>query len=157
MAKEKFARTKPHVNIGTIGHVDHGKTTLTAAITKYFGDFQAYDSIDRAPEMAAFLKVVDEFQPDAHIDLHGTGLQEYGDDQLGKRERYQGQIMTEITGSAYSNYVLRPWDWRVTEAMIRAGNEAGFPSDRFEADAQQLLYGPGLEAIVGQRVWTESD
>ena len=38
MAKEKFARTKPHVNIGTIGHVDHGKTTLTAAITKYFGD-----------------------------------------------------------------------------------------------------------------------
>ena len=46
MAKEKFERTKPHANIGTIGHVDHGKTTLTAAITKYFGDFQAYDQID---------------------------------------------------------------------------------------------------------------
>ncbi len=43
MAKEKFARTKPHCNIGTIGHVDHGKTTLTAAITKYFGEFKAYD------------------------------------------------------------------------------------------------------------------
>ena len=41
MAKEKFERNKPHANIGTIGHVDHGKTTLTAAITKYFGDFQA--------------------------------------------------------------------------------------------------------------------
>ena len=55
MAKEKFQRTKPHVNVGTIGHVDHGKTTLTAAITmhcaKLFGDKAlAYDSIDNAPE-----------------------------------------------------------------------------------------------------------
>ena len=53
MAKEKFDRSKPHCNIGTIGHVDHGKTTLTAAITKYFGDFQAYDQIDGAPEEKA--------------------------------------------------------------------------------------------------------
>jgi elongation factor Tu len=49
MAKGKFERNKPHVNIGTIGHVDHGKTSLTAAITKYFGDFKAYDQIDAAP------------------------------------------------------------------------------------------------------------
>ena len=50
MSKEKFERNKPHANIGTIGHVDHGKTTLTAAITKYFGEFKDYDQIDGAPE-----------------------------------------------------------------------------------------------------------
>jgi elongation factor Tu len=55
MAKQKFERTKPHVNIGTIGHIDHGKTTLTAAITKYLAfkgeaKFRAFDSIDNAPE-----------------------------------------------------------------------------------------------------------
>ena len=59
MAKAKFERTKPHVNIGTIGHVDHGKTTLTAAITKYLSiangksEFLAYDQIDNAPEERA--------------------------------------------------------------------------------------------------------
>ena len=55
MAKEKFDRSLPHVNIGTIGHVDHGKTTLTAAITKVLAlegdaEYQAYDAIDKAPE-----------------------------------------------------------------------------------------------------------
>jgi len=53
MAKAKFERSKPHCNIGTIGHVDHGKTTLTAAITKSFGEFKAYDQIDAAPEEKA--------------------------------------------------------------------------------------------------------
>ena len=55
MAKQKFERTKPHVNVGTIGHVDHRKTTLTAAIThtqakKYGGDAVDFDHIDKAPE-----------------------------------------------------------------------------------------------------------
>src|SRR5271154_1935305 len=55
MSKEKFERKKPHVNIGTIGHVDHGKTTLTAAITKVlsakgYAKFTPYDQIDKAPE-----------------------------------------------------------------------------------------------------------
>ncbi|MHB1451262.1 MAG: GTP-binding protein, partial [Coriobacteriia bacterium] len=55
MAKQKFERTKPHMNVGTIGHVDHGKTTLTAAITKTqaekgLADFTPFDKIDKAPE-----------------------------------------------------------------------------------------------------------
>ena len=58
MAKQHFERTKPHVNIGTIGHIDHGKTTLTAAITKYLSlkgmaQYEAYDAIDKAPEEKA--------------------------------------------------------------------------------------------------------
>ena len=58
MSKEKFDRSKPHCNIGTIGHVDHGKTSLTAAITKILAEsggaeFSAYDQIDKAPEERA--------------------------------------------------------------------------------------------------------
>ena len=79
MAKEKFARTKPHANIGTIGHVDHGKTTLTAAITKYFGDFRAYDQIDGAPEekargitiSTAHVEYETEGRHYAHVDCPG--------------------------------------------------------------------------------------
>ena len=79
MAKEKFDRSKPHVNIGTIGHVDHGKTTLTAAITKYFGDFRAYDQIDGAPEEKARGITIStahvEYETDArhyaHVDCPG--------------------------------------------------------------------------------------
>ena len=79
MGKAKFERTKPHVNIGTIGHVDHGKTTLTAAITKYFGDFQAYDQIDGAPEEKARGITIStahvEYETDArhyaHVDCPG--------------------------------------------------------------------------------------
>ncbi len=79
MSKEKFERNKPHVNIGTIGHVDHGKTTLTAAITKYFGDFKDYDQIDGAPEEKARGITIStahvEYETDtrhyAHVDCPG--------------------------------------------------------------------------------------
>ena len=84
MAKAKFERTKPHVNIGTIGHVDHGKTTLTAAITKYLGmkggaDFRAFDSIDNAPEekargitiATAHVEYETETRHYAHVDCPG--------------------------------------------------------------------------------------
>ena len=79
MAKEKFERNKPHCNIGTIGHVDHGKTTLTAAITKQFGDFKAYDEIDGAPEekargitiSTAHVEYETENRHYAHVDCPG--------------------------------------------------------------------------------------
>ena len=84
MAKAKFERTKPHVNIGTIGHVDHGKTTTTAAITKYLGllgkaKYEAYDQIDSAPEEKArgiTIKTAHvEYETDkrhyAHVDCPG--------------------------------------------------------------------------------------
>ncbi|MDT8854473.1 elongation factor Tu [Paracoccaceae bacterium Fryx2] len=79
MAKAKFERNKPHVNIGTIGHVDHGKTTLTAAITKYFGEFKAYDQIDGAPEerargitiSTAHVEYETENRHYAHVDCPG--------------------------------------------------------------------------------------
>lgn len=84
MAKEKFDRSKPHVNIGTIGHVDHGKTTLTAAITKVLAmkgqaDFMGYDSIDKAPEEKERGITINtahvEYQTDsrhyAHVDCPG--------------------------------------------------------------------------------------
>ncbi|MBP86592.1 MAG: hypothetical protein CMJ64_07750 [Planctomycetaceae bacterium] len=111
-----------------------------------------YKSADKAPEVKAVLEVVDRWKPDVHVDVHGTGLQEYPVDKLGDRTRYQGQTMIEITGSAYSNYALRPWDWRVTEAMIAAGREAGYPSDRFEADAQRSFHGPVMNPIA-DRTW----
>jgi elongation factor Tu len=84
MAKEKFERTKPHANVGTIGHVDHGKTTLTAAITKVLAEaggaeFTAYDEIDKAPEerergitiATAHVEYQTEVRHYAHVDCPG--------------------------------------------------------------------------------------
>jgi len=84
MAKEKFERTKPHMNVGTIGHIDHGKTTLTAAITKYSSlvgsaEFRAFDTIDNAPEerergitiAIAHVEYETEKRHYAHVDMPG--------------------------------------------------------------------------------------
>ena len=84
MAKQKFDRSKPHMNVGTMGHIDHGKTTLTAAITKYcalrgMGEFRAFDTIDNAPEEKArgitiniaHVEYESEKRHYAHVDMPG--------------------------------------------------------------------------------------
>ena len=85
MGKAKFVRDKPHLNVGTIGHVDHGKTTLTAAITKVlafdgYADFTAFEDIDKAPEerergitiAIAHVEYQTESRHYAHVDCPGT-------------------------------------------------------------------------------------
>src|SRR5437588_407505 len=93
MSKEKFERTKPHVNVGTIGHVDHGKTTLTAALTKVMaethgGTFMAYDQIDKAPEEKARGITIST----AHVEMEGR-------DRLTRYE-FPGDKTPIVIGSA---------------------------------------------------------
>ena len=104
MAKEKFVRTKPHVNVGTIGHVDHGKTTLTAAITKVLAskgqaDFMAFDAIDKAPEerqrgitiSTAHVEYESENRHYAHVDC--PGHQDYVKNMITGAAQMDGAIL----------------------------------------------------------------
>ena len=104
MAKEKFERTKPHVNVGTIGHVDHGKTTLTAAITmvlnkKFGGEVRKYDEIDNAPEEkergitinTAHVEYQTEKRHYAHVDCPGPA--DYGKNMITGAAQMDGAIL----------------------------------------------------------------
>src|SRR5947199_1311415 len=105
MAKEKFERTKPHLNIGTIGHIDHGQTTLTAAITKVLAEqnsknhFTAFDQIDKAPEekargitiSIAHVEYETENRHYAHVDC--TGQAEYIKNMITGAAQMDGAIL----------------------------------------------------------------
>src|SRR5574340_323767 len=106
MAKAKFERKKPHVNIGTIGHVDHGKTTLTAAITKVLAakgqaEFKAFDQIDNAPEerergitiATAHVEYETEKRHYAHVDFPGHA--DYIKNMITGAAQMDGTILRE--------------------------------------------------------------
>ena len=125
MAKEKFDRSKPHCNIGTIGHVDHGKTTLTAAITKQFGDFKAYDEIDGAPEEKARGITIST----AHVEYETPGRHYAHVDCPGHAD----YVKNMITGAAQMDgaiLVVNAADGPMpqTREHILLGRQVGIPS-----------------------------
>src|SRR6476469_8481062 len=104
MAKKKFERTKPHVNIGTIGHIDHGKTSLTAAITKYLSlkgeaEYRAFESIDNAPEerergitiAIAHVEYETDARHYAHVDCPGHA--DYTENMITGAAKMDGAIL----------------------------------------------------------------
>ena len=120
MAKAKFERTKPHVNIGTIGHVDHGKTTLTAATTKVLNlkgdaDFVDYANIDKAPEERARGITINtahvEYQTEnrhyAHVDCPGHADYVKNMCQLSRRKRSQQVAALKSLESDYRIRMIR--------------------------------------------------
>ena len=140
MAKAKFERTKPHVNIGTIGHVDHGKTTLTAAITKVLAakgqaEFKAFDQIDNAPEerergitiATAHVEYETENRHYAHVDCPG----------------HADYVKNMITGAAQMDGAILVV--AATDGSGR-GAQAPEPGPRQPRGADQAVHGHGRRA-----------
>ena len=182
MAKEKFERNKPHANIGTIGHVDHGKTTLTAAITKYFGDFQAYDEIDGAPEekargitiSTAHVEYETENRHYAHVDCPGHA--DYVKNMITGAAQMDGAILvcsaadgpmpqtrehillSRQVGVPYIVVALNKSDM-VDDAEILELVEVEvrdlLNQYEFPGDTAPVVQVSGLKALEGDPVWAE--
>ncbi|MGO4624683.1 elongation factor Tu [Ensifer sp. 2TAB8] len=161
MAKSKFERNKPHVNIGTIGHVDHGKTSLTAAITKYFGEFKAYDQIDAAPEtrehillarqvgvpaIVVFLNKVDQVDDAELLELVELEVRE-----LLSSYEFPGDDIPIIKGSALA--ALEDSDKKIGEDAIRelmAAVDAYIPTPERPIDQPFLMPIEDVFSISGR-------
>jgi elongation factor Tu len=124
MGKEKFSRTKPHCNIGTIGHVDHGKTSLTAAITKVLAEtggatFKAYDEIDAAPEEKARGITINT----AHVEYE-TANRHYAHVDCPGHADYVKNMITDPRAHPARLQRWRPGDGRVPQ-QVRHGRRSG--------------------------------
>jgi len=133
MAKEKFYRTKPHLNVGTMGHIDHGKTTLTAAITKVhgmkgFADFRAFDTIDNAPEEKergitiniAHVEYQTENRHYAHVDM--PGHRDYIKNMITGAAQVDGAILVVAAPDGAmpqtKEHVLLAWQVEVPSIVV---------------------------------------
>ncbi|NGM45156.1 elongation factor Tu [Rhodobacter sp. SGA-6-6] len=149
MAKAKFERTKPHVNIGTIGHVDHGKTTLTAAITKYFGEFKAYDQIDGAPEerargitiSTAHVEYETEARHYAHVDCPGHA--DYVKNMITGAAQMDGAILVVASSDG---------PMPQTREHILLGRQVGIPYMVVYMNKVDLVDDPELLELVEMEV-----
>src|SRR2546430_6602463 len=151
MSKEKFERNKPHVNVGTIGHVDHGKTTLTAALTKvmaetYGGTFMAYDQIDKAPEekargitiSTAHVEYQSKNRHYAHVDCPGHA--DYVKNMITGAAQMDGAI---LVGSAADGPVPP------TREHILLAGQVGAPALGVYMDKEDMGDDPELLGVVG--------
>ena len=149
MAKAKFERNKPHVNIGTIGHVDHGKTTLTAAITKYFGEFKAYDQIDGAPEerargitiSTAHVEYETENRHYAHVDCPGHA--DYVKNMITGAAQMDGAILVVASSDG---------PMPQTREHILLGRQVGIPYMVVYMNKVDLVDDPELLELVEMEV-----
>jgi elongation factor Tu len=149
MGKAKFARTKPHVNVGTIGHVDHGKTSLTAAITKFFGEYRSYDSIDSAPEERARGITIST----AHVEYESTNRHYAHVDCPGHAD----YIKNMITGAAQMDgaiLVVSAADGPMpqTREHILLARQVGVPAVVVYLNKVDLLDDPELLELVEMEV-----
>ena len=181
MAKQKFDRSKEHVNIGTIGHVDHGKTTLTAAITKYFGEFMDYDMIDKAPEErergitinTAHVEYTTDKRHYAHVDCPGHA--DYVKNMITGAAQMDGAILviaaTDGPMAQTREHILLARQVGVPK-MVVFMNKCDMVDDEelldlvemeirellteygYDGDNTPIIRGSALKALEGDPAWT---